>query len=345
VKRQCPSLAEDGPTLNQSELFDAGALRQPTTKVRAAPESEAAILESDSAPPPKPPRLAHYDEASDIRLYHGNCLDLLDEITAKYTDGIFDMVFADPPYFLSNGGTTCKSGERVAVDKGPWDQSRGLRDDSGFTEAWLRRCQRVLNPGGTLWVSGTHHNIFTTGSVLQDLGFRILNVIVWEKPNPPPNLSCRYFTHSIEFLIWAARNADSEHVFNYDLMRKINRGSQMQSVWRLSAPLPNEKVLGEHPTQKPVALVTRCLLATTCEGDFVFDPFLGSGTSAVACLRNRRRFVGVDATADYVQLAMDRCMAELEQGASLLDQIAKSGGRQTDCLRDGNSKTAGVTTP
>lgn len=183
------------------------------------------------------------------------------------------MIFADPPYFLSNGGSTCQNGERVDVSKGDWDKSRGLRADFKFTRAWLRGVKRALNPGGTLWVSGTHHSIHVVGYVLQKLGFRILNDIVWEKPNPPPNLACRYFTHSIETLIWAARGEDADHVFNYDLMRRINRGSQMQSVWRLNAPSLEEKARGRHPTQKPVALVTRCLLATTCEGDFVFDPF------------------------------------------------------------------------
>ena len=316
MKRPCPSLAENGPTLNQSELFDARALRQAATKIRIAPESESetVVLESDSAPPPKPPRLAHYDEANDIRLYHGNCLDLLDEIAAKYPDGIFDMVFADPPYFLSNGGSTCQNGG-VDVSKGDWDKSRGLPADFKFTVAWLRRCRRVLNPGGTLWVSSTHHSIHVVGYLLQKLGFRILNDIIWEKPNPPPNLACRQFTHSIETLIWAARGEDAGHVFNYDLMRRINRGSQMQSVWR--CPAADEKTLSEHPTQKPVALVTRCLLAATCEGDFVFDPFLGSGTTAIACLRNLRRFVGIDTRPAYVSLAVDRSRAEMGKGAGL----------------------------
>lgn len=286
-----------------------------------------------------PPRLAHYDEANDIRLYHGNCLDLLDEIAGKYPDGIFDMVFADPPYFLSNGGSTCQNGERVDVHKGDWDKSRGQRADFKFTVAWLRRCRRVLNPGGTLWVSGTHHSIHVVGYVLQKLGFRILNDIVWEKPNPAPNLACRQFTHSIETLLWAARDEDAGHVFNYDLMRRINRGSQMQSVWRMNAPAAEEKVFGAHPTQKPVALLTRCLLAATCEGDLVFDPFLGSGTTAVACLRHRRRFVGVDASASYVALALNRSRAECEQAADLFaPQTARKSS--ADSLRQGLVVTA-----
>ena len=317
--------------MKQAELFAAAFVDPETAKTRKAREAQAnpawVSQETVPAPPPKPPRLAHQDDDNGIRLYHGDCLDLLDDFAGKYPDGIFDMVFADPPYFLSNGGSTCHGGERVAVAKGQWDKSGGLRADFRFNVAWLRRCRRVLNPGGTLWVSGTHHSIFLVGYVLQKLGFRILNDIVWEKPNPPPNLSCRYFTHSTETLIWAARSTDTNHVFNYDLMRKVNRGTQMQTVWRLNAPPPHEKVLGGHPTQKPVALVTRTLLAATCEGDFVFDPFLGSGTTAVACLRNRRRFVGIDFRSAYVNLAMNRTKAEVEKGADLFPR-----GPERQCL-------------
>ena len=317
MKNQCPSLVENTAALSQTELFDAGMLRHAAGKspsATTAPELTTAA-ESDLIPPPKPPVLTYHEPENDIRLYHGDCLDLLDGIAAKYPDGIFDMAFADPPYFLSNNGSTCQGGERVSVNKGQWDQSRGLRHDFKFTVAWLRGIKRVLNPGGTLWVSGTHHSIHVVGYVLQKLNFRILNDITWEKPNPPPNLACRQFTHSTETLIWAARDDDTDHIFNYDLMRRVNRGSQMQTVWRLNAPTAEEKKSGEHPTQKPVALITRCLLAATCEGDFVFDPFLGSGTTAIACLRNRRRFVGIDANASYVRLAAARTHAELEQGS------------------------------
>ena len=321
MKNQCPSHVQNIPLLKQQELFATEILRHKIVQADQAPVSELKCapkgLEPDTSLTPKPPRLTYRDEENDIRLYHGNCLDLLDEITAKHPDGIFDMVFADPPYFLSNDGSTCKGGEQVSVNKGQWDKSGGLRADLKFTVAWLRKIKRVLNPCGTIWVSGTHHSIHLVGYALQKLKFKILNDIAWEKPNPPPNLSCRYFRHSTETLIWAARDDDTDHIFNYDLMRRINRGSQMQTVWRLSAPAPEEKTFGDHPTQKPVALVTRCLLAGTCEGDLVFDPFLGSGTTAVACLRNRRRFVGIDADTSYVRLAADRTMSELERGTDL----------------------------
>ena len=263
------------------------------------------------------PLLAFQDTPNGINLFQGECLDLLNQIAAKHPDGIFDMVFADPPYFLSNGGSTCQNGERVAVSKGEWDKSRGLPADLKFTLAWLRRCKRVLKPNGTLWVTGTQHSIFVAGYALQKLGFKILNDIAWQKPNPPPNLACRCFTHSTETLLWAARSNDAEYIFNYDVMRGINGGRQMQTVWTMNVAGPDEKVFGEHPTQKPVALVTRCLLAATRKGDLVLDPFMGSGTTAIACLRNGRRVVGIDSFSSYVSLAQDRVRAELQAGADL----------------------------
>ena len=177
------------------------------------------------------PRLIFTSDTPFVRLYHGNCLELLDAIAAKYPDGRFDAIFADPPYFLSNGGITCHAGKMVKVDKGDWDVSRGPELNHEFNTEWLRRCQKVLKPNGTIWVTGTHHVIFSIGYALQQLGFKILNDIAWEKPNPPPNLSCRYFTHSTETVLWAAKNGKSKHIFNYQEMRKVT-GKQMKTVWR-----------------------------------------------------------------------------------------------------------------
>ncbi len=177
------------------------------------------------------PRLVFSSDNPFLRLYHGNCLELLDAIAAKYPEGRFDAIFADPPYFLSNGGITCHAGKMVKVDKGGWDVSRGPELNHEFNREWLRRCQKVLKPNGTIWVTGTHHVIFSIGYALQQLGYKILNDIAWEKPNPPPNLSCRYFTHSTETVLWAAKNAKSKHVFNYQEMRRVT-GKQMKTVWR-----------------------------------------------------------------------------------------------------------------
>jgi site-specific DNA-methyltransferase (adenine-specific) len=256
--------------------------------------------------PPSPPCLVYEDLNWGARLYHGDCLLFLDELAAKFPEGGVDMIFADPPYFLSNGGMTCRSGKRVVVDKGQWDKSRGADLNHQFNLEWLKRCQKVLKPNGSMWVTGTQHVIFSVGFAMQQLGFKLLNTIAWEKPNPPPNLSCRYFTHSTETVVWAAKALTSKHVFHYKLMRQMNGGKQMKAVWRIAAPRASEKTFGKHPTQKPVALVERCILASTSRGDLVLDPFAGSGTTAVAALKLGRQFLGVDLDLPSVELASRR---------------------------------------
>jgi site-specific DNA-methyltransferase (adenine-specific) len=246
------------------------------------------------------------DDAHQIWLYQGNCLEVLDALAARFPGGVFDMIFADPPYFLSNGGITCHAGRMVKVDKGDWDKSRGPELNHEFNLEWLRRCQRALKPNGTIWVTGTSHVIFSVGFAMQQLGFKILNDIAWEKPNPPPNLSCRYFTHSTETVLWAAKNEKSKHYFNYQLMRQIAGGKQMKSVWRIYSPKTEEKQFGKHPTQKPLALVERCLLASTREGDLVLDPFLGGGTTAIAALQTRRCCVGIELEEHSLRIAQKR---------------------------------------
>jgi site-specific DNA-methyltransferase (adenine-specific) len=246
------------------------------------------------------------DDERGVWLYQGNSLEVLDALAVKYPNGLFDMIFADPPYFLSNGGITCHAGRMVKVDKGDWDKSRGPELNHEFNTEWLRRCQRVLKPNGTIWVTGTSHVIFSVGFAMQQLGFKILNDIAWEKPNPPPNLSCRYFTHATETVLWAAKSEKSKHCFNYALMRQIAGGKQMKSVWRIAAPRTAEKEFGKHPTQKPVALIERCILASTKEGDLILDPFLGGGTTAVAALETRRTCVGVEFEESNLKIAVKR---------------------------------------
>ena len=248
-----------------------------------------------------------------VWLYHANCIEFMDMLIGKYPDGRFAMIFADPPYFLSNGGITCHAGKMVKVDKGQWDKSNGPELNHEFNMAWLSRCQRLLKPNGTIWVSGTHHVIHSIGYAMQQLSMKILNDITWEKLNPPPNLSCRYFTHSTETIIWAAKNDKAKHCFNYDAMRKTNYGKQMKSVWTLSSPNGNEKDFGKHPTQKPVALLERIILASTSEGDLVMDPFSGSSTTGVAAIRLRRRFVGIELESEFLNLSVKR----LEQAINI----------------------------
>jgi len=275
--------------------------REGTQGVRSIPGEG-----SHQPPPPPTVDLAFHDESRGLSIYCGNSLDLLDQLVAEHPDGLFDSIFADPPYFLSNGGMTCRGGRRASVNKGEWDKAPGLEFVHDFNLAWLTRCQRALKPNGTIWLTGTHHIIFSLGYALQQLGFKILNNIVWEKPNPPPNLACRSFTHSTETVIWAAKNERSKHCFNYAAMKQITGGKQMKTVWRMSAPSASEKRLGKHPTQKPLALLERCLLASTQPGALVFDPFLGSGTTLVAAANTNRRCIGCDTDTDYVDLAIRR---------------------------------------
>ncbi|MGR8919084.1 MAG: DNA-methyltransferase [Gammaproteobacteria bacterium] len=251
----------------------------------------------------------------DSMLVAGDHLGLL----ASLADESVDCVWTDPPYFLSNGGTTCQAGQRVKVDKGGWDQSQGIAADHAFNRSWLAECRRVLKPTGTLWVSGTHHVYLSVGMALMELGFRLLNDIVWEKPNPPPNLGCRCFTHATEILLWASKAAKGDkarYTFNYADMKRLNGDRQMKNVWRFTAPGRDEKRHGRHPTQKPLALIERCLLASTNPGDRVLDPFAGSGSTGVAALGCGRNFVGAEIDAGYAELAARR-LAEADSAAAV----------------------------
>jgi site-specific DNA-methyltransferase (adenine-specific) len=241
-----------------------------------------------------------------VALEHGDSLQALEELKPASVD----TVFADPPYFLSNGGTTCKSGRRAKVDKGAWDKSLGVEENHSFNRRWLQGCQRALKPNGTIWVSGTSHVIYSVGFAMQQLGFKLLNEIVWEKPNPPPNLSCRYFTHSTETVLWAARDRSAKHHFAYATMRKENGGKQMKSVWRMTAPPKAEKTHGKHPTQKPLALLERILLASCPDDGLVVDPFNGSGTTGVAAIRLGHRYIGIDLETKYLELTTARLCDE-----------------------------------
>ena len=262
----------------------------------------------------QPSRLAFSDEARGLHLYHGDCLEVMDAISSKHPNGCFDLIFADPPYFLSNGGITCHAGKMVKVDKGSWDKSRGADENHNFNHEWLRRCQALLKPNGTLFVSGTHHVIFSVGYAMQQLGMKVLNQITWQKPNPPPNLACRYFTHSTETVLWAAKNEKSRHLFHYADMKKANGGKQMKDVWNFTAPKRGEKTFGKHPTQKPVVLLERIILAASKAGDHVLDPFLGSGTTAIACALLGRKCVGIESDVSHVSLATSRLLEAIQLG-------------------------------
>lgn len=273
-------------------------------------QKSQALKKENAVSFPEKRKLAYSNKDLGVYLYNANCLEVMDEIAEKYKDGCFDMIFADPPYFLSNGGITCQSGKMVSVHKGDWDKSQGAEVNHAFNLEWLKRCKKLLKPNGTIWISGTMHVIFSIGYALQQLGFKILNDVTWEKPNPPPNLACRYFTHATETILWAAKSDKSKHVFNYDLMKKENGGKQMKSVWSFTSPKNEEKNHGKHPTQKPVSLLTRCILSSTNPGDFIFDPFSGSSSTGVAAIKTGRRFCGVELEKQYIDLSIKRITDE-----------------------------------
>ncbi len=218
----------------------------------------------------------------------------------------FDMIFADPPYFLSNDGLTIKNGKISSVNKGKWDKSYGFDDVNKFNYNWLSLAREKLKPNATIWISGTAHNIFSIGQMLMKLDFKILNIITWEKTNPPPNFSCRYFNHSTEQVIWARREKKIPHYFNYDLMNQLNGNKQMKDVWRLPAIAKWEKSCGKHPTQKPLSLLTKIILASTGKDAWILDPFTGSSTTGIAANLLKRKFLGIDKELEYLDISKAR---------------------------------------
>lgn len=234
-------------------------------------------------------------------LLKGDCVELLNQFDFK-----FDMIFADPPYFLSNDGISVQSGKMVSVNKGEWDRSNGFEKDNEFNLNWLKACKEHLTENGTIWISGTFHNIFSVAQMLTELDYKILNCITWAKTNPPPNLSCRYFTHSTEFIIWARKSKKSSHFYNYELMKTINGGTQMKDVWNLPAIAPWEKSCGKHPTQKPLALLTRIILASTEKNGWILDPFTGSSTTGIAANLANRKFLGIDKVDEFLSISKNR---------------------------------------
>lgn len=232
----------------------------------------------------------------------------------------FDTIWADPPYYLSDGGTTCSGGQRVLVDKGDWDKPAARDEQMATTRAWLGAARQLLKRAGTIWVCGTHHNIYQVGVCLEELGYRILNHIVLRKVNPPPNLACRSFVHSHEALLWASLGPDAKYFFDYDAMREENGRKQMGDIWAVRAPRKEEARWGRHPCQKPVALIRRCILASCPPKGLVLDPFAGSGSTGVATLElgGKRKFVGIEQDQDWVDIAVRRL------GASRVEREEKA---------------------
>jgi len=246
---------------------------------------------------------AYYTDAN-VWLLLGDAVEMMNQLP----DASVDMVFADPPYYLSNDGFTCIAGKRASVNKGLWDVSKGIGHDFQFHFDWIDACRRILKPNGTIWISGTYHSIYACGYALQLQGRHIINDICWFKPNASPNLSCRMFTASHEMLIWARKSRKAHHYFDYRLSRNglwegdclKKPDTQMRSVWSITPPRQNEKQFGKHPTQKPLALLERIILLTTHSGDIILDPFCGSATTGVAAVKNSRAFIGIDNDKAYL---------------------------------------------
>ncbi len=254
---------------------------------------------------------------NDFTLIQGDCVDTL----SKFKFG-FDMVFADPPYFLSSGGISCQSGQVVRVDKGEWDKPTSTEEMDAFNLRWLKACREHMKDNATIWISGTHHNIFSVQQQLIKLGFKILNVITWAKTNPPPNISCRYFTYSTEFIIWARKSAKVAHYFNYELMKELNGDKQMTDVWQLPAIGKWEKSCGKHPTQKPLGVLARLIQASTQPNAWILDPFSGSATTGIAANLLGRRYLGLEMEEEFLAMSKAR-REELENRTIRNDYLTR----------------------
>lgn len=249
----------------------------------------------------------YYYEEDNFKLIHGDSFKELKKIQPQS----IDMIFADPPYFLSGNGITCSAGEMVNVKKGEWDEKISIEEKHKFNRKWIKLCYNILKDNGTIWISGTMHNIYSIGMALEQEGFKIINNITWKKLNPPPNISCRAFVHSTETILWAQKDLKkAKHKFNYLIMKELNGGKQMKDVWETSLTKPSEKKCGKHPTQKPLELLKKIILSSTDEGDIILDPFNGSGTTGIMANRLNRKYIGIEQEKKYLDLTINRKASE-----------------------------------
>jgi site-specific DNA-methyltransferase (adenine-specific) len=246
--------------------------------------------------------LYKYQETDNSILYHGDCLEILKLLPSNSVN----VIITDPPYFLSNNGVTCHSGKMVSVNKGDWDKVESKKEMDKFNRMWLSECKRVLSKDGTMWVFGTLHNIYSIGNIIQELEFKLLNNITWVKSSPPPNLSCRVFTHSTETILWFKENDKSKYYFNYNLMKEINENKQMKDVWSFGRCTKFEKRYGKHPTQKPSLLIQNLIEKHSNVDDVVLDCFAGSGTTGEACIITNRKFILIEMNEDYHSIISNR---------------------------------------
>lgn len=245
----------------------------------------------------------YYFESDNFKLIYNDIFKAI----KKFEDKSIDMIFADPPYFLSGNGITCSGGKMVSVNKGEWDKTLSIKEKHKFNKKWIKECYRILKDNGTIWISGTLHNIYSIGMALEEEGFKIINNIIWQKTNPPPNLACKTFTHSTETILWARKDLKNvKYTFNYTLMKEINNNKQMKDVWTTSLTKPSEKKCGKHSTQKPLEILDRIILASTKEGDLILDPFCGSSTTGISAVGLNRSYIGIDNEKKYIELSIRR---------------------------------------
>ena len=293
----------------KTHIKSSGKTRQKTATAYNIPENPIEFYLSEETPvyeKERPFTIYYDDPAHSVKLLKGDCIEILNQARENSVDAIF----ADPPYFLSNGGITCHAGKMVSVNKGKWDKSRGVKENHQFTFDWLRACQRVLKPDGTIWVSGTTHIIYSVGFAMQELGYKILNNIVWYKPNARSKLSHKYLTNATEVFIWAAKNQKSKHYFDYQLMKKFNNGKQMRNVWRFTdeeeaeqvsivkglkdfASIIDKKHIKKYIVQRPIDLIKRIILASTKEGDLILGPFCSNSTIGIIASQLNRKYIGI----------------------------------------------------
>lgn len=254
--------------------------------------------------------IKYYYDTNNFKLIYSDTFKML----KKFEDKTIDMIFADPPYFLSNGGITCSGGKMVSVNKGEWDKTYSVKEKHKFNKKWIKECYRILKDEGTIWISGTFHNIYSVGMALEEEGFKILNNITWQKTNPPPNLACKTFTHSTETILWAKKDIkNNKYNFNYKLMKDLNNNKQMKDLWTTSLTKPSEKKEGKHPTQKPLELLEKIILASTNENDLILDPFNGSGTTGIMANKLNRKYIGIDNEKEYLNLTIRRLLVNYKE--------------------------------
>jgi site-specific DNA-methyltransferase (adenine-specific)/modification methylase len=246
------------------------------------------------------------------------------EILKRIPDKSFDLVFADPPYNMQIGEKLTRPDDsKVDGVNDKWDQFSSFEHYDKFSKSWLKECKRILKDSGSMWVIGTYHNIFRLGYHMQNLNYWILNDVIWRKNNPMPNFKGTRFTNAHETLIWASKNKKSKYTFNYQSLKCLNDDLQMRSDWILPICNGKERLKKDgkkiHSTQKPEALLHRIILATTNKGDFIFDPFLGTGTTAVVAKKLGRKYFGVEKDKKYFQAAKKRIYETLEIKDDYLD--------------------------